>query len=80
MQELYDSDVLSEEAVLEWADQKEQDDEEDQVYFKKVRGRWGSQGAPDPASEGEGNVAEASGDRCSVRVVRMLNSASCTLP
>ena len=34
---MYDADVLSEEALLEWAEQKEQDEEEDQVYFKKVR-------------------------------------------
>ncbi len=33
---LYDRDVLAEEAILAWADEKAQADEADRVFLKKV--------------------------------------------
>ena len=46
LQQLYEGDVLSEEALLSWAAEKEHADESDKVYLLKVcvvRGKaWGS--------------------------------------
>jgi translation initiation factor eIF-2B subunit epsilon len=33
---LYDKDVVSEEAILAWADEKEHADEEEKYFLKKV--------------------------------------------
>ena len=40
LQQLYDGDVLSEEALLAWAEEKEHADESDKVYLLKVRSWW----------------------------------------
>ena len=44
LQQLYDGDVMSEEALLAWAEEKEHADESDKVYLKKVRTRGGAVG------------------------------------
>ena len=40
LQQLYDGDVMSEEALLAWAEEKKHADESDKVYLKKVRMQW----------------------------------------
>ena len=37
LQLLYDSEVISEEAILSWAEEKESAEEEDKVFLEKAR-------------------------------------------